>query len=71
MGLGARGGPYLARVDELAARGDVHDAGLIGAEFGIDPIEVLAERDPARRAIRLAAFQAVQTERAKAAQRKR
>lgn len=54
---------------DLEADQRVRAAGLIAAEFGLDPVAVLAERDVLKRLLRLAAFNIVQTENAKAQRR--
>lgn len=41
----------------------------MGETFGIDPLLVLDERDPARFAIRIAAYRAVQNDREREANR--
>lgn len=63
---GDDGGPYLARVQQYARHPTIRLAGLVGSEFGLDPVLVIDERDAFRFAIRAAAFVAVQNDRAEA-----
>ena len=58
------------RLTTLEADTRVRAAALIGDTFGLDPIAVLAERDPLRRLIRIAAHNIVQNEHQRAQQRK-
>lgn len=46
----------------LEASGRVRAAALVASTFHLDPVEVLAERDPLRRLIRIAAHNVIQTE---------
>lgn len=84
MGRGrGRAGPYAAprvtpaeraeraRLTTLEADPRVRDAALIADLFGLDPVLVLAEPDPLKRLVRLAAHNAVTAERVRAARRQR
>lgn len=54
---------------DLEADPRVRAAGLVAAEFGLDPVAILDERDVLKRLVRLAAYNIVQTETAKAQKR--
>lgn len=55
-----------AQLTRLEGDGRVRSAAIIADRFGLDPVTVLAERDPFKRLLRLAANNVVQNLEAKA-----